>query len=316
MIIPGIFWRSTCHSMQNYVRERLKETIEAQDGEHTAEDLLRCFQREATLLLQTDVVMTTLKSDPHEHLDEIKGSVERLCGLLSVTYYEKVQTKTGYCRIAATVQIKIDSKMQDNGVKKYVELYFEYERDGTQNPGEQASAWYSIDVARDDGPKEKVLWVKVFAAGSTPSSLPAKNLDEDEEEGEWEDIDEEAAEGDEEDGKSTEQTECRTKRARLEQPESQDENMAGTKKGVQGCQSRDKEGVEEERQADGFMAGMDPDALEQFLGWTCLGKMQDVTAFFLFMTFPFYEMEFDLPGFVLDAVFGPEDEDKAEEGGD
>ena len=28
------------------------------------------------------------------------------------------------------------------------------------------------------------------------------------------------------------------------------------------------------------------------------------------MTFPFYEMEFDLTGFILDAVFGAEDEDE------
>jgi hypothetical protein len=32
--------------------------------------------------------------------------------------------------------------------------------------------------------------------------------------------------------------------------------------------------------------------------------MADITAFFLLMTFPFYEQEFEIVGAILDSVFG------------
>lgn len=301
--------------MQNFVRERINEAIKAQDGEHSAEDLLRSFAHEAALMLQTDVVIRTLQSDPYEHLEEIKSSVDRLCTILSVTDYEKILTKTGYCRIVATVQIRADAKMNKNGVEKYVELYFEYEREGTQSPGDQASAWYSIDVSRDDGPKEKMLWVKVFAAGTVPSILPAKCLDGGEEEGEWEDIDEdddddEAANNDED---STGQAESKMKKARLVENESDDndhdEPMKDAEVKDKNNENEDDNDDEDEPLEDRFTAGVDPDALEQFFQWTQMDKMQDVTGFFLIMSFPFYEQEFDLVGFVLKSVFEPDDED-------
>ena len=269
-------------------------------------------------MFKSDEVIRTLESDPYEHLGDIRPTVKRICQLLRVTEYEKVLTKTGYCRINATVQFQSDGKMEKVGVARYTELFFEYEREGTHNPGEQTSVWYSIDVARDDGPREKVLWVKVFAAGDVPSSMPAKNLDElmtgDNDDDGWEDMDES---GDEDDIESTEQAESKLKKARLHEDEpskntggnDEDEKMEDRKD-----QKDEDEDEKDEESAgppmeDRFTAGMDPDALEQFLHWTQLGKMEDITVFFLLVSFPFYEMEFDLVGFVLDAVFGPDDDD-------
>ena len=291
--------------MQSFVREQLQKAIQAQEGEHTAEDVLRTFAQEATLMFKSDEVIRMLQSDPYEHLGGIKSSTQRLCQLLRVTEFEKELTKNGYCRIAATVQMKADTKMSKVGVSKYVELCFEYERDGTQNPGDQASVWYSIDVSRDDGPREKMLWVKVFCAGSVPSTLPAKNLEEgDDEEGGWEDIDDD----DDDDNESTEQAESKLKKARIEEGESdEDEKMKEAKDSDD--KDADGDGGEVPLE-DRFTAGMDPDALEQFMHWVRLGKMDDATVFFLLMTFPFYEMEFDLTGFVLDAVFGPDDDEE------
>eukprot|EP00977_Amphora_coffeiformis_P004982 scaffold1060_cov196-Amphora_coffeaeformis.AAC.14 len=290
--------------MQNYVRDKLQEAINSTDGEYTVEDLMRSFAQEATLMYKTDEVIRTLESDPYEHLDEIKSSVKRLCQLLKVTQFEKVLTKTGHCHITATVAIRPDGKMSKAGVANYVELFFEYERDGTHNPGESTSVWYSIDVARDDGPREKILWVKVFAAGSVPSTLPAKNMDEDEEDG-WEDINEDE---DEENESSTEQVESKLKKARIQKYKSQDDKMEEDE-----VVEDDKDGEEATQTEDRFTAGIDPDALEQFLRWTQPAQMQDATAFFLLMSFPFYEMEFDITGFILDAVFGAEDDDDEQE---
>ena len=216
--------------MQAYVRNKLQEAIQAQDGKCTAEDLLRTFAEQAALMFQTEQVKSMLRSDPYEHLQDIKRSVETLCQVLQVTEYEKVQTPQGYCRIAATITIPPDVKMQKIGaVSKYVQLYFLYEREGTRHDGEPTSVWYAIDVARDDGPREKILWVKVFAAGSVPSALPAQNLDEDgeDEEDGWEDI-EEDDNGD--DDQSTDQAESKLKKARLSEDEepSEDQDMKGS----------------------------------------------------------------------------------------
>jgi hypothetical protein len=283
--------------MQEFVREKLRESIKAREGNETAEDLLRSFAHEATLMFKTDELVTSLRSDPFEHLNEIKNDgVQRLCELLRVSDFEKTLTTSGYCKISSTVQIQADAMMKRNGVQKYVELKFDHERDGIQKLGDGTSIWYSIDVSRDDGPSEKLLWVKVFAAGSAPSILPAKFL---EEEGGWEDMDEgECEDADEQECKSMEQTESSMKKARLDED------------GTPGVERNEEDLPEEDR----FTAGMDPDALERFLRWTGLGKMEDVTAFFLLMSFPFYEVEFDLVGFILEAVFGPDDDGDEDDG--
>ena len=289
--------------MQAYVRNKLQEAIQAQDGECTAEDLLRTFAEQAALMFQTEQVKSMLRSDPYEHLQDIKRSVESLCQVLQVTEYEKVQTPQGYCRIAATITIPPDVEMQKIGaVSKYVQLYFLYEREGTRHDGEPTSVWYAIDVARDDGPREKILWVKVFAAGSVPSALPAQNLDDDDEDG-WEDIDED------DDDQSTSQAESKLKKARLSEDEepTEDQDMKEAKTETIMMDEDDPNGAP---LADRFTAGIDPVALSQFWQWTRLQETDEATSFFLLMTFPFYEMEFDLTGFILDAVFGAEDEDE------
>ena len=59
---------------------------------------------------------------------------------------------------------------------------------------------------------------------------------------------------------------------------------------------------------DSYTAYLDPDILHEFLDWNEF-TMHDGTAFFLLMTFPYYEHEWDLVGFVLDEVFGGSDDD-------
>ena len=64
--------------------------------------------------------------------------------------------------------------------------------------------------------------------------------------------------------------------------------------------------------SDSYTAYLDPDLLHDFLNWTNL-RLTEGTAFFLLMTFPFYEHEWDLVGYVLDEVFGSESDDDEEE---
>ena len=308
--IPIILWTPTKHSgkMQTLVRQTLENAIQAADEEHTAEDLLRCFAEEAMLMFRTDEIRRTLTTDPYQRLGCIPASVQRLGRLLRVTQYEKVLTGTGYCRTAATVELMADQKMRQVGVEKYVHLQFVYEREGTHGLGDKASVWYSIDVSRDDGPNEKILWIKVFGAGQVPSGLPAINLDEDE--GDWEDVDDEEEEVVEEDDDSADKpVESKLKRARVGEKEIPNDMEHQAE-----VHDNNEQNDDDEQLADRYTAGMDPDALERFLHWCVLGKVDDATAFFLLMSFPFYEMEFDLVDWILDAVFGPEDEkDEGEE---
>ena len=57
---------------------------------------------------------------------------------------------------------------------------------------------------------------------------------------------------------------------------------------------------------------MDPEVLETFLESTKLTSLNEATAFFLLMTLPFYEHEWDIVGYVLDTVFGGEEEESEE----
>lgn len=63
---------------------------------------------------------------------------------------------------------------------------------------------------------------------------------------------------------------------------------------------------------DHFAAGIDPDLLRQFLDAIGLSSIDDLSAAFLLLSFPFYEMEWDLVGYLLDAVFGPDDDEMDE----
>ena len=74
-------------------------------------------------------------------------------------------------------------------------------------------------------------------------------------------------------------------------------------------QSLDCDDEEEEtatNKNDSYMVHLDPDLLHEFLKFTGLQSMDEGTAFFLLMTFPFYEQEWDLVGYVLDEIFGAE----------
>jgi hypothetical protein len=270
--------------------------------------------------------------DPYQHLDDIQPTVQRLCKILQVTEFEKILAPTGYCRILATVQLQSDRAMTKVGVDKYVELDFHYEREihtvvndahNNKTTTTTTTVWYSIDVSRDNGPKEKVLWVKVFGGGPVPSGLPAKNIDEDntenddDDDDEWEDIDddEECQNNEPEESEvTTSPTEAKKfKKARIDtgtEDKFSNENQCTTNEIIENEGHDDNDG-EEVSLADHFTAGIDPEVLERFLHWSCLGTMEDDKAFFLLMSFNFYEMEYDLVGFILDAVFGPDEENES-----
>jgi len=277
-------------NLSEVVQRALQDFIQAHKEMHTAMDVLRTFQREAQLQFETELVKDMLLQDPFDRFQDLQDNIKRLLQLIRVTDCHRILTKAGYSSIDATVRLNADDTMKKNGVASHLQLMFKYERSpADKSEHGPASVWYSIDLNRDNGPNERVLWVQVLAAGQTPSHLPAENMDQDDDDDEeWEEMD----------------AEDNDREASIEE---EDENSSDSKRHGTSIEiGLDQESAinDDDESRDKYVAGMDPEVLGRFLQWTQLGPMDEATAFFLLMTFPFYEHEWDLVGFVLDAVFG------------
>jgi len=198
----------------------------------------------------------------------------------------------------------------------------------------EARVNYLVELSRDyDQPSEMLMWCTVFSAGPTPSHLPAKNISQDDfsDDG-WEDMS---------DGDNDDDHEQEAKRARREKVSGDDKGKTAkvakkSDRRVSNRSSKPKDFVQEEiisddskrdheleqdnnemvimqdDQCDKFYAGIDPDALSAFLEWTQL-ELEDLAAFCLLFSFPFFEHEWDLPGYILDACMSSDsvnDEDE------
>jgi hypothetical protein len=292
--------------LQNSVQGALQVFVanENEKEEHDAIDVLRTFQQEASLMYETLALKALIRQDPFVHLEDAQPQVKRLCSHLRVTDCQRVVTKLGYSYIDAVVTIPVaaaetgsttttaDTAASNNN-DDHLKLSFQYERRRLSDDNGGTTVTYSIDMSRNHGPNERLLWVQVFAMGSAPSHLPAKSLDEeeDDEEGEdgWDDMDE--------DGTNEQMNESKSE---LPNEDADDGGDADA----------DSKGFDAlVGDCDRYVAHMDPDVLGRFLEWSGLGPINEATAFFLLMTFPFYEHEWDLVGFILDSVFGFNDED-------
>lgn len=277
------------------VRSHLEKTIEA-DDRHTAEDILRCYREQASLLFETVKLRTALTTDPFEHLVEVKQGLTRLIKLLHVTEFQTITTLDGYSRIEATVSFRADATMKPV-VESLVELKFRYERTSSNTSQEPVGVSYSIDLAKDHGAAERMLWVNVQAIGNFPSSTKAANMTDDEQ-ARWSDM-----ESDDEESKGDAVTSRDVKK-----------NMAEIR--ADASKTRSSTVAHEETTttkgegpgSDVFTAGIDGDLLTTFLEWAQVGPMDDITAFFLLMTFQYYELEWDIIGYLLEAVFGSDDD--------
>lgn len=313
---------SVCSTLQSFILNH--------EHEFTAQDILRVFEREARLLQQGQQIKDMLRSDPFGHLEDIRPkTMDRICKMITVQDHHVVLTKAGYSNIIGVVRLQADEGMKKHGaVTSYVELTFSYERQIAEcSETGAASLLYFIEVARDNGPTEKLLWIEIFAHGATPSHLPLKNLvsdsdDERDGDGGWEDIDDDDDEHEEEaDGKGQAEKPTAQKRKSEAMSSSDSDapgpaNGSGKEKGGGGGHTKDSSsknhddaGKDENDESDRFRAGIDPDVLSRLLEWTQIGPMTDITAFFLLMTFPFYEQEFEIVGAFLDSVFGSDDDE-------
>lgn len=298
------------------VRKLLKDQMELYFDHKTPEDVYRVFQQEAYLLQESEATRTHLLSDPFENLAGIQAIMDRLCKILRVKECHRVSTKSGYISISAVVRLDSDEAMTQNGVKSHVDLTFSYEKSANcaaeSNKEPPTNIWYSIEINRDYGPREKLLWCQIFALSSTPSKTPATSVQQSsDKEEDWSDIEEDVEEPQEEEIH------------RIESNASPLQNKKRTRRDGSlspGEAPKDTEVIEDDAESssgeelcDRYYAGMDPEILNQLLHWCSLKPMDEITAFFLLMTFPFYEHEWDIVGFILETVFGQQSDDDYED---
>lgn len=316
-----------------FVKQALHEALAKNDNDEsfTAVDLLREFRRQSELLGETARIRELLTSDPFEQWNDDNKLVAKMARLgerLQVVDVHRVITLSGYSFIDAVVEIPAANDQQQQHVNGKIkkkkkmtsmrnnstttkddddtttrQLLFRYERRAQEarrriEPGiDPPTVWYSIDLSNGGQPVERLLWVQVWADGHTRAEhLTAVNLDDskdDDDDDDWEDID------DDEDATRQEQ-----KRQRM------DEDLIQADVEMKSNNEATDSSKDDER-ADRYVAGMDPDVLQSFLQWIQLGDAccSEVTAFFLLMTFPFFEHEWDLIGYVLESVFGSESDD-------
>ena len=163
-------------------------------------------------------------------------------------------------------------------------------------------------MSHNYGERVNLLLVQVFAASSVPSTEKPVCLHghEEESEGGWEDIDE-----DENDVNASskpaiicsDSDESEASQSRKKQ------KTAGSSEQIHFAQNESEVGAQGDpddgpRTNDVFTAYLDPDVLRDLLESARLLPMSEASAFFLLMTFPFYEHEWDLVGYVLQEVFG------------
>jgi len=316
------------------VRAAIQNFLTHHQDHHTAVDVLRVIQEEATLMKETEDVRDALSSDPYEALKSSipAKNLERFQQALRVTMCDRVRMGTSVAR----THVIVAWPTKDN-----MELSFLYERrprkgmlPGTAGSGCQVS--YTIELSYNHGQRQRLLEVMVWAASDVPSHEPAVCIqnemdnEEEEEEDEWEDLDDN--EGEQEEAETdvapTKDTIGTTATTSISSSSSSPDVVPANKKQKTDLQQDDGTTSNENNPngdmvakdssfRDEYVAFLDPDVLQSFLESAGLlsEKLDDATAFFLLMTFPFFEHEWDIVGFVLDQFFGEGDDESDDENG-
>ena len=256
--------------------------------------------------------------------------------MLHVVSCYRVVTLEGYSAIDAVVRWKQDGKQKDC-VKHHLQLTFRYERrpinhpdgrgrrgqsnqddsqeeddddvDGKTGPQFKTHVWYSIDVSKDHGENNRLLTIEVWAQDFSSSVLEPIPLEVEDEDG-WEDMDDDDEEEEEEQDKNVSLEDA------MDAENEKEDDNAGAAAGDASMAENSKTTTTRKDDADNnnndkrdrYAAYLDPDTLQDLLDWSQL-RVDEYTAFFLLMSFPFYEHEWDLVGFVLDQAFGGDDDD-------
>jgi hypothetical protein len=187
----------------------------------------------------------------------------------------------GYSTIDAVIEISKDKKT--NNVKESLRLIFKFRRDkfcrdidgishhSDKKQNNQTRITYDIEFSKDYGKKKQLLSIEVHAKNNYPSSEQALPMEDD---------------------CVVEEDELTVDVDTMDESKTQDSMSIVS---------------EDKNDADRYCAYVDPESLDEFLTFAGLDLNAENSLFFL-MTFPFYEHEWDIFGFLLDCVFGNDDE--------
>ena len=279
--------------IRSSVQEILSQFVETHDQSHAPIDVLRVIEQEAMLMKETEAVREALDMDPMEQFEDCQKEIQRFKQLLQVSSCTRLRASDDYCLIQATVDLKKCENLQ---------LHFRYERTRQREAPDGCHIWYSIELNRNFGQKENLLAVQLFCPKIVPCTTKTAEClndkmegSDDEDEGGWEDISESEAIDIEQ-------------KSSLSSPEAKKQKLNGDEE-----ETKENHDIEDgDDEADKFLVFMDPEVLETFLESTKLKSLNEATAFFLLMTLPFYEHEWDIVGYVLDTVFGGGEEESEE----
>ena len=321
------------------MRIAIENFIASQEGNQAAADILRVIQEEAILMKETEDVRDALTSDPYEQFEQVsEKTMERFKQSLQVTTCDRVRCGTDYARIHAVVTFQLSK----NNTMALNFLYERHPRRGMP-PGENgdypSQISYIIELSFNHGQRERLLEVQVWSASNVPSTEPAVCIQNDidqqqEEEDGWEDMGSHGEDEDEDEkrdsGKgngvqvppnkagskankgtvSTTTLEMVSNNVSNSSPDA----IQAKKRQKTGSQDDDADEINQAEEADidtrdQYVAFLDPDVLQSFAESARLLPIHDATAFFLIMTFPFFEHEWDIVGFVLEQFFGDDSDD-------
>jgi hypothetical protein len=291
--MPSELVKNVRSAIGNFVKYQTEE-----EG-HIAIDVLRAIKDEAILQMERQMIIDTFDTDPLKFFQDdagLKMQIERLKPQIQVISCSRVTTLSGVSTIEAVVELSKGSFMSTS-VSECIRMTFSFKRlkvdtiseieegsqcndaNYTQKGGGRKQdipthITYDIDFNVDHGENKRMISIEVYAPNDHPSVLPAIPLNMEETMEEYDD-----------DGNI------------IAKENSHDETEMSI--------SSNNEGV-----VDRYAAYADPDNIQEFLTMTGL-ELNDENSLFFLMTWPFYEHEWDLFGFLLDSVFGAdEDEDE------
>ena len=188
----------------------------------------------------------------------------------------------GHCHIHGIVQLQRQPSTKKKKDDDFVQLEFSYER--TPTPKNGTNIVYTIWKSYNYGPKDIFINIEVIATGDTPSTEEAIPMFQtnDNEDQVWEDV----IVSDEDDNSETM------------------EELSSTSPMTR----RNESTTELEDGKDYYSAFVNPSILTDWYT-TWKSNLDDAATLYLLMTFPFYEHEWDIVGYLMDTVFDQMDDD-------
>jgi len=296
----------------------IQRYIDTYQDEQIAVDILRVIQEEASLMKETEDVCDAITTDPYENLSGIPSRVlDRFKKILRVTVCDRQRCGLDFARIYAIVTFPTKTNRTS-------QLYLTYERKPQRGgpPNEKGyhpcQVSYTIEQGYDHGERQRILDVMIWAASNVPSTKSPVCIEDKLEDG-WEDVDDDN--DDDNDDERIQQSKVspdvvqRTKKQRIhgssDGQRSDDDDGDGGGNGNTGTKKTGDDNDDSDR--DEYMAALDGVALHSFVQSAGLEPLDDATAFFLLMTFPFFEHEWDIVGLVLDQIFGRDSDAEEDE---